>query len=227
MLFSSAIMTAASGSVGGLTASRNRSGMYFRSRAVPTNPNTEPQQNVRSNFAQIATQWKELDQLDQINWDSYGAGTPITNPLGATHYLSGQQHFMRTNALRRLAGLSILTAAPVVPGLTELTDPLIECTAPDEIVLVITNTDPWATAVGGGLYVFSSRNLSTGVNFFKGPYQASAEIRVAGAVVPPTSPATVHSSFAMTAGAKVGVRAIAMDANGRLSQEIRLLTTVL
>ncbi|KKM06452.1 hypothetical protein LCGC14_1743870, partial [marine sediment metagenome] len=48
MLFKSGLITQGSGSIGGLTASHNRGGMYFRARTIPTNPATSFQTVVRN-----------------------------------------------------------------------------------------------------------------------------------------------------------------------------------
>ena len=51
MKFTSQVYTQASGSVGGLTYSHNRSGMYTRARSTPTDPASTLQLERRSNFS--------------------------------------------------------------------------------------------------------------------------------------------------------------------------------
>jgi len=49
----SAIVSAASGKVGGNVFARNASGAYARSWVKPINPNTEKQQATRAQFANL------------------------------------------------------------------------------------------------------------------------------------------------------------------------------
>ena len=57
MKFKSALVTQASGSVGGMTFSRNRYGMYTRAKGLPVNPNSEFQQAVRQIFSGLSSAW--------------------------------------------------------------------------------------------------------------------------------------------------------------------------
>ena len=75
MIFKSPIFAQASGSIAGTVFSRNAGGMYVRSRANPTNPNTDAQQAVRDAMRQLVVAWtSELDdgQRDAAVYEESG-----------------------------------------------------------------------------------------------------------------------------------------------------------
>ncbi|MBE3111871.1 MAG: hypothetical protein IMZ46_15435 [Acidobacteria bacterium] len=217
MKFESQVYTAASGSVGGLVYSHNRFGMYTRGRATPTNPNSIAQQAIRGAMGLAHNGWKALTQVQRDGWKFYADCTPILDALGKVVYLTGLSMYLRQFMLRHRAGDAPVSAAPVSTGLTELTAPVATVTAPLDLGLAFTNTDEWANAVGGHLYVFSSQPQAPTKNFFRGPYRLAGVVD--GAVVPPVSPAAFVLPFAVAATQRVFLRAIACDAEGRLSQE--------
>jgi len=87
------------------------------------------------------------------------------------------------------------------------------------MILTFTNTDTWATAVGGSLLVYSSRPQDVGISFFKGPYQFAG--RVNGAGTAPTSPQNITTPFTLAAGQLVFVQFRAVNADGRISAIFR------
>ena len=217
MKFLSQVIASGSGSVGGCTYSRNRYGAYIRNRSVPVNPNTSQQQAVRSIFANLNTAWNiDLDQAERDAWDAYAAAVPRTDSLGQTTFVTGQNWFVACNTPRLQNGIARVDAAPTTLNLTELSvlpAPLV--TEPDDVDVSFTNTDEWAGATGGYLFLYGSRGMNATRNFFKGPFRNFSF--VPGAGTPPTSPATKTMPFALTAGQKVYLRAIAQAADGRLS----------
>ena len=106
MLFKSALITQASGSIGGMTASRNKGGAYFRARALPTNPNTPEQQAVRGYLGTLANLWTNvLTPANRVLWDFYAFNVPVINAVGDSIQLTGQQMYIRANVPRLQAGL--------------------------------------------------------------------------------------------------------------------------
>ncbi|KKL73251.1 hypothetical protein LCGC14_2076760, partial [marine sediment metagenome] len=53
-------VAAISGSIGGTVYSRNRGGAYIRNRAIPVDPNTSFQINVRAILAAQSQNWADL-----------------------------------------------------------------------------------------------------------------------------------------------------------------------
>lgn len=225
MKFRGTHLTDASGSLAGVTYSHNRGGAYTRSRAVPVNPNTPQQALVRSWFADAQGSWSALTAAQRDAWDSYALATPIANSIGASVNVGGKGMFTRGLVPRLQAGLTQISAGPVVTGLPALTGPgITSITASTGIMIVtFTNTDLWATAVGGALLVYASRPQSPTITGFKGPYRFAG--RVLGAVSPPTSPQNITLPFTVTAGQRVFVRFVSVTADGRLSGDFRTFGT--
>lgn len=218
MLFKSALVTQVSGSVGGMTGSRNAGGMYFRARATPTNPNTGQQQLVRSIMSNITVVWQStLTQAQRDAWAVYATNVPLVNSLGASINVSGLNMYVRTNLPRLQATASRLDAAPTLYNLSGLTPPTLNsATAATGIVNIgFSQADAWATLAGGHLLIYIARPQNPTINFFRGPYQYAG--RVNGGVVPPTTPANITSPFPFASGRRIFVKAVAATSDGRLT----------
>ena len=105
MLVKYSILAQASGSAGGYTFSRNRSGPYLRNRSIPTNPGSEAQVIVRGHFASLSSAWAGIADSQRTAWALYAANVSVTNRLGDQIFLTGQQMYIRCNAVRLRAGL--------------------------------------------------------------------------------------------------------------------------
>ena len=117
-------VAAVSGSVGGVTFSHNKGGMYMRNRSIPTNPSTLPQQNARARLATVSQAWQALTQGERDSWDEYAVQNPATNALGNSILLSGHQIHNRLNTRLLEAAAAVITAPPVIsahPALTTAT----------------------------------------------------------------------------------------------------------
>lgn len=232
MLFKSEMVTQVSGSIGGTTYAHNSAGMYRRARSIPVNPNSAAQQAVRATMATLAQAWNEIvTQAQRTAWDNYAALSPVTGKLGDELLLSGQQMYIRCNAVRALAGIARVDAGPTTPGLIMLTTPVATLSiAGPNISVAYTNTDNWAGEVGGGLNIQTGRFITGGRTFFKGPYRYLATVDGAG--TPPTSPETsANNAFGQvladaTAGQKMALRYMAFRADGRISAAQTELVTV-
>ena len=108
------LAAAVSGSIGGTTFSHNRGGPYVRNRSIPTDPNTQSQQNVRSILATQSASW--ADQTDAIRaaFGNWAVQNPVINALGRSILLSGQQAFVQLNSRLALNGDTLLTAPPII-----------------------------------------------------------------------------------------------------------------
>jgi len=222
MKFKSALVTQASGSIGGMTFSHNAGGMYIRARAIPTDPNTSLQQTVRSAVAQLVNVWANvLSAAERAAWNVYASNVPLTDAFGDPKNRSGINHFVRANTPRLQAAATRVDAAPVIFDLGEYTEPSVGFdAAADEIDVVFDNTDAWANEDDSHMIVYCSKPQNPGVNFFKGPYQ-HAGIIDGDAASPPTSPAAISLPFSVTAGQKVFARIIVSRVDGRLGTPFR------
>jgi len=220
MLFQSPVYSKASGSIAGLTYSHNKGGMYTRARSTPTDPNTSRQNVVRVLFGALAGYWSAtLTQAERDAWDLYASSVAMTNRLGESVFLSGQQHFIRANTPRTQAGISVLEAAPTNFDLGSYTAPTISSAEDDDgVEMAFTAADAWAQASGGYMLYFGGKPQGAGRSFFKGPYRYMG--KTAGSAVPPTSPESLTSAFALTTGQKLWVMARCIQIDGRLSSPI-------
>lgn len=183
MKFLSQVYTAVSGSVGGLTYSHNRSGMYTRARATPVNPATTRQSAVRNAMAAMVIYWHNtLTAPERAAWDTYASNTPLTDPLGQQQTVTGQNMFLRANVLRSWQGLGIIDAAPVD---FDLGQPVVSVTS----VAVAAGDITWTFTTGGAgtsdtgdkyLYIGVAQNA--GRSFFNGPYQLCGRKNTAAGV---------------------------------------------
>jgi len=225
MKFTSALVTAASGSIGGCVAARNRHGLYLRARAVPVNPQTAEQQGVRSKFATLAATWVTTLSVDErTSWNTYADNVNVAPPFGNPTYLLGLNWYIACNAFREQLGLSRVTLAPSTFSLASKTDvTVVADDSANTVTVAYNNGDQWATEVGGALGIYVGLPINASRSFFKGPYLFKD--KVLGAVTPPTSPKVI-SNIVISEGQKIGVQVRACYADGRISSTQRILQLV-
>jgi hypothetical protein len=195
--------------------------MYQRARRTPTNPNSPEQAAVRAIVAALANLWTNtLSEVQRLTWDLYATNVQLTNKLGDPMNVTGLNMYVRSNTPRLQAAMTRIDTAPGVFNLGSFTNPtFVVDAANEEVDVSFTNTDSWATAIGGAMLVFASRPQGAAINFFKGPYRFAGTIP--GAVVPPTSPATIALPFAVVPAQKVFLRVSVVQTDGRLSYPFR------
>lgn len=213
---------AMSGSAGGITASRNRGGTYFRQRATPTNPGSTYQDLVRQILGQLTSLWTNtLDEAARIAWDTYADAVRLPDRLGEPRNVGGIAQYIRTNVPRVQAGLDRIDVAPPTMNLGDFTLPTIaSITAPTALSLNFETTDDWVGEDGAAMLIFGSRGMSAAINYFKGPYRFAGMVE-GDSGTPPTSPAAIVLPFALVAGQKCGIKYAVTRADGRLSGSFR------
>jgi hypothetical protein len=227
MLIQSAIISKGSGSIGGTTASRNRFGMYFRSRSNPVNPNTDLQSAVRSRLAQLTEAWGNLTEVQRQGWNDYAAQVPRLNKLGESIFVTGFNMFIRTNTVNLQCGGSQIDDAPtelLLPG-ADSTFTVTASEATQQLSVAFDTGLDWVSEDGAFLAVFMGLPRNTQVNFFGGPWRFADSID-GDSGTPPTSPQTLAVPFAVTEGQKVWARARIIRADGRVSDPFRDSTAV-
>lgn len=110
------LVGAVSGSLGGVTASRNKGGSYLRLRAIPTDPATLAQQNQRARMSTVSQTWQTITDADRESWNEWARQNPVTNALGISKILSGSQAYNGINSRMLLLGQTQLINPPVVPA---------------------------------------------------------------------------------------------------------------
>lgn len=220
MLFKSGLLTQASGSIGGLTASRNRGGMYFRARAIPTDPSTPFQTALRGIFSSLAGRWNTtLTPEQREEWDVYASLVTLPGPLGDPITISGQNHFIRSNTPLLQAGEPVVDDAPTQfdtgdMGVVGLANAL---QLGDEFDVTFDNTLVWANNDFGKLLIYIGRPQNPSISYFRGPWRFVSVVSGSD-TIPPTSPETFVSPFVQTSGQRLWLRTRAASGDGRLSE---------
>jgi hypothetical protein len=216
-----------SGRMGAIIASRNRYGGYFREGAIPVNPSTTRQGDVRTAFQYLTGYWESgLNAGQRASWNEYAAVVPITGNNGKSQIITGFNMFVRSNVARVVAGLAIVDPGPAELSLPEVDTALSVSisAATQNISVTFNNALAWANEVGGHLLVHCGTPQKATRDFFKGPYRYAG--KVVGDAAPPASPATIAGAFTYLAGQKVWVQCRVSRADGRLSEFFRATCTV-
>jgi len=228
MKFRPLMATDLSGSVAGITASRNRGGAYFRNRSIPVNPSTPAQQLVRGAFsAANALFLNALSEPQKGEWDDYAKNTPLVDSIGQDIEVTGRAMFNRTNVPRIQAGLNFIADGPSVFGVPALSPITIVPAGGGAATIQVAfdDADSWANADDGALFIYCSRPVSINRLSWKGPFRFAGTV-LGNSTTPPSSPTVITSPFTYDSGQKVFVRARAMDGLGRLSSDFITSATV-
>jgi hypothetical protein len=219
---------AMSGSMGGVVASHNRGGTYFRQRATPVNPGSVFQDLVRQIMAALTSLWNEtLTEPQRQSWDDYALNVPLADKLGDPRNVGGIAMYVRSNVPRIQAGLPRVDTGPSIFNLGSFTAPVItSITAPTALSLEFTNTDEWANEDDAAMIIYGGRGQSQSINYFKGPYRFADTILGDG-ITPPTSPAAIVLPFTLQTGQKGFIKYSITRADGRLSGSFRDFDTVI
>ena len=223
MLFTSPVYSQASGSIAGITYGHGRGGMFVRARKTPTNPDSERQRTIRHALATLGSYWGQtLSAAERDGWRLYAANVPWRNVLGHTTFLTGHQHFVRTNVVRIQASIAILNTAPIIFDLGTFTAPTISRAVENtqDVLIAYDNTDAWANGVGGYILGWPGRTTSFGESYYAGPWRFAG--KEAGAVIPPTSPFDMIAPWFITFGNQLWVKIRFIQIDGRMSLPIIL-----
>jgi len=216
-------ITQMSGSIGGTVFARNRFGNYCRSRTKPTNPQTQLQTNVREAVQQLSTRWAQtLIAAKRTAWNLYGNSVAMKNKLGETIYLTGMNHYLRSNSFRQIIGLPIVDDGPTIFELPEA-DSKFAITASEatqEISYTFDTGLAWGTEVGGWMLLYQGSPQNPQRNFFNGPWRFNAALE-GTAMGPGTSPRAIAVKFAIAQDQRQWAYARIARADGRISEVFR------
>lgn len=200
-------MTQASGSIAGVTYGRAKGGiLYRRARAIPVNPATSFQTQVRDSLTSLVNRWTEtLTAPQRTAWDTYGANVPVTDSLGSPITLSGQNWYIACNTPRLQSDAKVSSTigvqddAPTMYDRGDFTTPTGSLSASTGLSVTFTDTDAWANEDGGAMYIYMGRPRNASRNFFKGPYRLLGGIEGA-TPTPPTTPFAVLAALVAIIG---------------------------
>jgi len=212
-----------SGSIAGQTHARNKYGNYVRARTKPINPNTAAQVAIRAALSELTTLWSQTLTADQRTaWNLYASSVAMTNKLGETVYLTGFNHYIRSNTMRNRVGLGVVNDGPVIFELPAA-DPGFSITASEatqQISFAFDNGMDWADENGGWMILHNGQPQNAQRNFFAGPWKYCSIVEgINGA--PPASPKDAAATFAIAEGQHIWAYARILRADGRISQPFR------
>lgn len=212
-----------SGSIAGNTFARNRYGNYVRARTKPVNPKTAAQIAVRSALAYLTDRWgRTLTIAQRAAWNLYAANVAMKNRLGESIFLSGFNHYLRSNIVRHRFTYAVIDDGPTIfeiPG----ADPTYTISAVASTKTVTHNYDntlPWANETGGQLWVSVGKPQNRQRNFFDGPWKVTG-VEYGDDAIAPTSPYLSNSIWEIASPQRLWSYARISRADGRLSYPFR------
>jgi len=216
-------ITDARGSLAGNVFSRNHFGAYVRARTTPINPRTARQTLVRSSVAFLADRWANtLTAVQRTAWELYASSVAMTDSLGASMYLTGYNHYIRSNIILVMSTLPPVDNGPVIFEIPAH-DPTFAISASEatqQISYTFDNTLAWANEDDAYLFKFQGKPQNAQRNSFGGPWRIVGNV-AGDSVTAPTSPDAEDSPFAFAEGQHQWCYARIAMADGRLSAPFR------
>lgn len=182
-----------SGSMAGTTYSRNRFGQYQRRRAIPVNPGTASQANVRARTTTLSQNYRLLSAVQRAGWADLGLQFSRSDSLGQGYNLTGAQAYNSVNTNNLTAGNAIVSDAPLLAEPAEILTVTPTITAATFSVA----WTPTPLAAGERIFIFASPQRSAGVSFNK-QFRLMGVSAAAG-----TSPFTIFTAYSLKFGAPV------------------------
>lgn len=165
-LINSAVLSAASGSMGGLVFSHNKGGLYTRKRVIPTNPRSTRQTAVRAGFKTTSSLWASaLTAAQRAGWTAFAQANPVPNRLGAPCIITGLQMFMRFNTpiVTYFDSVGLFLTAPAAGTFIPAPNPITATvTGATGLITAFDITLPYLPATGDYLLWSISQPVSVG-----------------------------------------------------------------
>jgi hypothetical protein len=208
-----------SGKAGSTVASRGRFGSYFRTRNMPTNPNTLAQQTARDRLSYISKGWSTLTNVERASWDSAAAAIPIADTLGAIYYQSGFDYFCGVNSyLSVYSGANTFsTLLPAAPAPAAIATAALTFVGGTSASLAYTTTP---LAAGTKMVIECTAPMSPGRSYIRKSDYRQIFITAAAAASPADIFSAYEARFGDTtslAGKVVHFRVYALNAEGSRS----------
>ena len=146
----------------------------------------------------------------------------MKNKLGETVFLTGFNHYIRSNSVRTRYAIAPVDAGPTTFELPA-TDPALALTVSEATQLISLAFDDvfaWASEDGAHMAIYMGRPQNAQRNFFNGPWRNTA-ILFGNSGVPLTTPQSIPVSFVVTEGQRIWIYCRISRADGRLSEKFR------
>lgn len=217
-----AIVSEVRGTIAATTFARNKGGAVIRNRIVPINRRSPLQTARRQSLASLASSFRGLTQAQITAWNAAASNFPISDNLGQTITMSGQQLYVRFNANLLLINEATISNPPNPVSFDPIAfTSLAPVASTGVMTLAFTPTVP----AGQQLVVYATRPLSAGKSFVpESEFRFLQSIAAAG-----TSPqlltaayAALFGSLTASEGQKVFVKMYLIDeASGIAGQAVR------
>lgn len=210
--------TQVSGSIGGTTFSHNRFGAYKRNRSIPVNPNTDRQVAVRNAVKALSIAWQNtLTQAQRDAWEVYAKNVAWQSKLGTSVYLTGLNHYIRSNTPRLQWGIARVDAAPTIFTLAtpELALAVTASEATQDLTIDGNAAADWIGEADAWQFFSMGLPQNASIAFFNGPFRNLTAVPGAG---PPPFPVVIAAAFPFAEGQRIWVRSRIARGDGRLSE---------
>lgn len=212
-----------SGSMGSMTASHNRYGSYLRQRVTPANPSSALQQLVRNIFLTLAGNWvNDLTSTQRDKWNLYGANVVMKDKMGQDQYITGMNHFIRSNSVIIRAAFPRVDPGPAILSLPG-GDPTfaVTCSEATQLVSVaFDDTKAWASEDEAGMQILVSKP-QLGSRVYITPTMKFGDMLEGDVATPLTSPQTFTCPWAIAETQIFMCEGRIVRADGRLSAHFR------
>lgn len=170
------ISSAASGKLGGVVASHNRGGQYFRKHSIPTQPRTSAVRVQRNALAAFSSAFRNLGATNISGWNALAATVTLKSKLGTTYHPTGQQLYVScAKHLTEIGITSIPSTAPTIPTFPAIGTFTMASHSADTTVSTMTYTVSPSWSDNYGVVVRASSVQSTGRTFIgKSAYRTLA-----------------------------------------------------
>lgn len=105
----------------GTVFSKNRYGLYGRTKVTPVNPRTTYQQQNRSVLGNNSSAWRGLTQNQRNAWIAAAPNFPVTDIFGNVQILSGQALYVKLNNNLVNAGQPTIANPPTPVAMPSIT----------------------------------------------------------------------------------------------------------
>jgi hypothetical protein len=213
VLYLSHLISAASGKLNGLVASRNRGGSYMREYVIPVDPQTARQVDCRDALTELWQWWTvTMNAADRAAWEAYANTKQRDAKLGHTRTLPGwqafcRQHYHKFQANEYFGNTWDPGAAPPINPATFGMIPTIAQSGADTMSFTFTDDNSWRLDQDNGFIVYLSDQQTQTRNFFKGPYKLAWQI-AGNSEEPPEPPQTINYGTEFTPGLRVWYRIV-------------------
>jgi photosystem II stability/assembly factor-like uncharacterized protein len=176
-----AIVTDGRGKLGGSVFSKNRYGLYEKSKVTPINTPSAYKSIIKNNHKTVVSAWSNLTDAERQSWNSGTYNFPQKNTFSDTCYLSGYALFLKLNLNRLILSQSLINVCPVKYLSVNIVS--INISIRNDIPFLYISFSPNIPA-GFAYKLYATASLSPGINY------SNRRFKLIG-IIQPTSSSTI------------------------------------